>query len=185
MTKQNLKKWEILSSNYLVKNNWCTVRKDHVRLPNGFEIPDYYVLEYPDWVTIIAITKQQEFLLVRQYRHGLQQCDYELVAGMCDDGDASPLDTAKRELLEESGYGNGQWEHLTVISANPSTHTNLCHCFLATDVEKIDSQHLDETEELEVVKLSLQEVKQLLLDDHIKQAMHAAPLWKYIALHNL
>lgn len=184
MTK-NSKKWSVLSSKYLIQKDWCTVRVDSVKLANGNLIPDYYVLEYPNWVNVIAITKEQEFILVYQYRHGLQQTSFELPAGVCDDTDNSPMESAKRELLEETGYGKGNWTELTTISANPGTHTNLCHCFLATDVEKIDSQHLEATEDLDVVRLNLGEVKQLLLDDCIKQSMHAAPLWKYMAINKL
>lgn len=181
----NIKKWTTLSSKYLIQKDWCTLRVDSVRLPNGSTIPDYYVLEYPDWVNVIAITKEKEFILVYQYRHGLQQSNYELPAGTCESIDKNPLETAKRELLEETGYGKGIWKQFTVVSANPSTQTNLCYCFLATDVEQIDVQHLEDTEDLEVKKLSLDEVKKLLLNDEIKQAMHAVPLWKYMAINKL
>ena len=178
-------KWKVKSSKYLMQKPWCTLREDHVVLNNGAEIPNYYVLEYPNWVNIIAITKEKEYLLVKQYRHGLQQIDYELPAGVCDETDSSPLATAKRELLEETGYGNGTWRELTVVSANPGTHTNLCYCFIATGVEKIGAQQLDTAEELELVKLNLKTLKEILLSDQIKQSMHAAPLWKYIAVNNL
>lgn len=178
-------KWTILSSEYLLKNKWCTVRVDKIISSNGNIIPNYFVLEYPDWINVIAITKQHEFIFVYQYRHGAQECNYELTAGVCETTDNSPLETAKRELLEETGYGNGKWEQLSVISANPGTHTNLCYCFVATDVEEISTQQLDPTEELMVVKFSLNEVKQLLMDDCIKQSMHAASLWKYLAINKL
>lgn len=181
----NPKKWTVQSSDYLIKEAWCTLRADHVLIPNGATIPQYYIFEYPNWVNIIAITKDKEFLFIYQYRHGLQQYDYELPAGVCEETDRSPLETAKRELLEETGYGNGKWQQLTVVSPNPGTHTNLCYCFLATELEIIDSPHLDETEDLQVIKLSLEEVKQLLLEDRIKQSLHAAPLWKYMALNKL
>lgn len=181
----NDKKWKVLTSKYLIEKPWCTVRVDSVKLNNNNIIPDYYILEYPNWVNVVAITKDQEFIFVHQYRHGLQQADFELPAGVCEDTDSSPKESAKRELLEETGYGNGNWEHLTTISANPGTHTNLCYCFLATDVEKIDVQHLESTEELEVKKLTLSQVKELLLNDCIKQSMHATPLWKYMAINKL
>ena len=87
------------------------------------------------------------------------------------------------ELLEETGYGKGNWKEYMVISANPSTHTNLTHCFLATDVEQIDTQHLEDTEALTVHLLSLEEVKELLENGQIMQSLHAAPLWKYMAEH--
>ena len=71
------------------------------------------------------------------------------------------------------------------ISANPGTQTNLTYCFLATGVEKQAEAHLEDTEELSVHLLSVDEVKALLLGDEIKQALHAAPLWKYMALNHL
>lgn len=181
----NLKKWKLISSNYLVKNNWCTLRADSVITSKGITIPDFYILEYPDWVNVIAITKENEFIFISQYRHGIQQICYELPAGVCEKTDISPLETAQRELLEETGYGNGIWQQFTVVSANTSTHTNLCYCFLATDVELISLKNLEETEDLEVLKLGLDDVKQLLLNDSIKQSLHTTPLWKYMAIHKL
>ena len=71
------------------------------------------------------------------------------------------------------------------VSANPGTHTNLTHCFLATDVEQVTTQHLEDTEDLTVHILTLDEVKELLETDQIKQAIHAAPLWKYFAENRL
>ena len=177
--------WKVLNSKYIIKEPWCTIRADHVLLSSGTEISEYYVSEYPNWANVIAITKDNQFIMVYQYRHGLQQRFYELPAGICDPSDLSPMDSAKRELLEETGYGNGNWQEIMVNSANPGTHNNYCYCYLATDVEKIDEQHLENTEDLELAVLSLEEVKDLLLNDKIKQSMHAAPLWKYLALNHL
>lgn len=179
------KKWVVLNSEYLIKQPWCTVRRDKVKLPTGTVIPAYYTLEYPNWTNIIAITKDNKFVFIKQYRHGIGATLYELPAGVCDDTDNTPLEAARRELLEETGYGNGNWSLLTTISANPGTHTNLCSCYLAVDVEKITEQHLEETEDLEVELLSIKDVKQILIDDAIKQAMHTTPLWKYMAINNL
>lgn len=175
--------WEVLESKYLIQEPWCTVRKDRVKLPTGVIMPDYYVLEYPNWVNILGVTKENKFVFVKQYRHGLRINTYELPAGVCEDTDSSPMESAQREMLEETGYGGGKWELLTVISPNPGTHTNLCYCFLATDLSKIAEQHLEQTEDLEVELLTLDEVKDILNQDLVKQAMHATPLWKYLALY--
>lgn len=183
--KKEIEKWKVMNHSYLNQDAWGTIRIDHVQLPNGAEIPKYYVHEYPNWINVVAITKENKFILVRQYRHGLQVVKHELTAGVCDDTDKNPMESAKRELLEETGYGNGNWELLTIVSANPGTHTNLCYCYLATDVEKISEQNLENTEDLDVVFLDKDQVVDLLLKDEIKQAMHAAPLWKYFALNGL
>ena len=179
------KKVKVLESEYLVKRPWLTAKKERLELPDGRIVPEYWVLEYPDWVNTIAITKEGLFVFVYQYRHALQVSEYELCAGVCEKTDHTALDTAKRELLEETGYGKGQWKHLMSISANPSTQTNMVHCFLATDVEKISTQSLDPTENLVVELLTLEQVKELLKTDQIKQATHLAPLWSYIAENKL
>jgi ADP-ribose pyrophosphatase len=181
MTTDNNLHWKVLQSEYLFNEPWLTVRRDSVELRNGRRIPAYYVLEYPEWVNVIAITKEKRFVFVRQYRHGIGSVNFELCAGVCEKKDVSPLISAQRELLEETGYGNGVWEEYMTVSANPSTMNNLCHCFLARDVEKIDEQHLDDTEELSVHLLSLEEVKDLLEKNKIKQSLMAAPLWKLMS----
>jgi ADP-ribose pyrophosphatase len=181
----NQQKWKVLSSQYLYKDTWLTVRKDAVELPNGNQVPSYYVLEYPDWVNVIALTTDGQFVLIRQYRHGLGQYNYELAAGVHDKEGQTILDAAKRELMEETGYGGGTWKEYMVVSANPSTHSNLTHCFLATGVEKLGKQKLDVGEDITVHLFSAGEVKRLLETNQILQSLMAAPLWKYVAEHHL
>ncbi len=177
-------RWETISSEYLFRRPWLTVRHDKVRLPDGRINPEFYVLEYPDWVNIIAITADGEFVMERQYRHGLDKTCYELAAGVVEDGE-TPLEAARRELEEETGYGGGEWKELMLISGNPSTTSNLTHCFLAVGVEKVSAQHLDSTEDLSVCLLALDQVRQLLVSDKIRQSLMAAPLWKYFAENRL
>ncbi|MCH5234719.1 MAG: NUDIX hydrolase [Muribaculaceae bacterium] len=177
-----IKKWETIESQYLIERPWLTARKDIVKLPNGNINPEFYILEYPDWVNVLAITKDGKFLMIEQYRHGLQDVFVELVAGVIEKGE-EPLNAAKRELLEETGYGNGNWELLTVISQNPSTTTNLTYCFIAKDVEKVSSQNLDATEDITPCLLTEKEVLDLLMTDKMKQSLMAAPLWKYFYLN--
>lgn len=176
-------KWEVLSSEYLYREPWFTVRREKVRLPNGSVIPSYYVLEYPDWVNVVAVTCDGRFVMLRQYRHAVGKTGWEITAGVCDPSDASPLEAARRELLEETGYGGGEWREYMKISANPATHTNTTHCFLAKGVERIAEPSPEATEDIEVSLLSFDRVRQLLEDDEIKQSLMAAPLWKYIALN--
>lgn len=175
-----MEKWKTLESEYLIRRPWLTARRDKVQLPNGVVHDEYYVLEYPVWVNVIAITKDGKFVMVEQYRHGLQDIFVELVAGVAEPGE-EPLEAARRELLEETGFGGGTWELNTVISANPGSQNNLSYSFIATGVEKLSSQHLDATEDINVKLLSREEVLSMLRNDEIKQALMAAPLWKYFA----
>lgn len=177
--------WKVLDSEYLHREPWLTVRRERLQLPNGKIAPEYYVLEYNNWVNIIAITKEKKFVMVKQYRHGFGQVCYELCAGVCENSDTSPLESAKRELMEETGYGNGKWSELICVSPNASANTNLSYCFVAEDVEKINEQALDDSEDLTVHLFSLDEVKELLMNGEIIQATMAAPLWKYLAVNHL
>lgn len=177
-----IEKWKVVESEYLFRRPWLTARRDVVELPNGVRNPEYYVLEYPDWVNVIAITEDGDFVMVEQYRHGLRDVFFELVAGVIEEGE-TPLEAAKRELLEEAGYDGGEWQLLTTISQNPSTSNNLVYCFVAKGVRDTKQQHLDKTEDIAVRVMPEAEVLGLLTDDKIKQALMAAPLWKYFYQH--
>ena len=172
------KKWKILSSEYLVKRPWLTARRDVAELPDGRINHEYYVLEYPDWVNIIAITKDGKIVMERQYRHALGNTCYELPCGVIEKGE-TPLEAAKRELLEETGFAGGEWQEWMTLSPNPATSNNLAHSFLAVGVEKVSGQHLDATEDIDVYILEPGYVRELLLNNQILQALMAAPLWKY------
>ncbi|MBR5275597.1 MAG: NUDIX hydrolase [Bacteroidaceae bacterium] len=181
--ENDCKKWKIIDSDYIIKRPWLTARKDKVELFDGRIIEEYYVFEYPDWVNVIAITKEGEFVMEKQYRHGLGVHSIELPCGVAEKGE-SPIDAAKRELLEETGYGNGEWSKLMTIAPNPGSMNNLTHCFLAVGVEKISNQSLDDTEELTVHLMSKKQIKQLLDNDQICQSLMVAPLYKYFNINN-
>ena len=185
MKQPDHRPWKVLNSEYLAHEPWFTVRREAVELPGGARIPSYYVLEYPDWVNVIAITKEGKFVFIDQYRHGLGETDYEIPAGVAEPDDASMLAAAQRELAEETGYGGGQWRELMVVAPNPSTQNNLTYCYLATGVERLSEQHLDATEDIRVHLFSGAEVRELLESGRIRQALMAAPLWRYAAEYGL
>ena len=176
-------KWKTLAQKYLIKRPWLTARVDKVELPTGAVIDEYYVLEYPDWVNTIAITKDGKFVFVRQYRYAIGKTVNEICAGVIEKGE-KPMEAAKRELMEETGFGGGTWQRWMEISANPSTHTNITHCFLATDVEQQGVQHLDKGEDIDVRLFTREEVLDMLRKGEIWQSLMAAPLWKYFAKHS-
>lgn len=177
-------KWETLSSEYIIRRPWLTARRDKVKLPDGKENPEYYVLEYPDWVSVIAITTDGLFVIERQYRHGLGQTNFEIPAGVCEK-DELPIDAARRELLEETGFGGGEWTELMQISANPTSHNNLSHAFIAKGVERIGKQCLDETERLEFFLVPREELIEMLANGEMMQSLMIAPLYKALYEHKI
>lgn len=175
------RKWKVIKSeNILRLGPWLSVRQECVELPSGRQIPTWFVLEFPDWVNVIALTKDGSMVMIDQYRHALGETHYEIVAGVVDPGE-TPLEAAKRELLEETGFGGGTWSEFMTLSPNPTNHNNHSYTFLATDVEPIERQHQEATEDIRVHVMSQQEVLELLQGGDIVQALHAAPLWKFFA----
>jgi len=172
--------WSTLSTNYLYRKPWLTMRQDSVLLPNGRIIDDYYIWEYPPWVNVLAVTSGKEFVLIRQYRHGIGKVCYELPAGVHDHAGESLLESAQRELLEETGYGGGKWTPLQELSANPALQNNITSTWLAEDVELLGRQQLDTTEEISVHLVSLEELRSIALDGTMMQALHVAPILKYL-----
>jgi ADP-ribose pyrophosphatase len=175
--------WKTLSSEYLFNDSWFTVRKDICETKDGKIINPYYVYEFPEWVTAVALTVDGKFIMERQYRHALGETNYEIPGGCVDQTDVSLQDAIARELLEETGYQFSQFEPLGQVSANPSTHSNLMHMFLATGGQLIRQQELDHNEEIEVYLFTLDEVKQLLRENKIVQSMHVTAL--FYALNRL
>ena len=165
-------KWKIISSEYIFSDLWFKVRKDICETPQGKIINPYYVYEFPTWVTAFALTEENKVVMVRQYRHALGEVCIELPGGCVDNTDKNLQDAMARELLEETGHSFSSYEYLGKISANPSTNNNLMHMFLAKGGKKISEPQLDGNEELEVELFSIDEVKQLVKENKIVQAMH-------------
>jgi 8-oxo-dGTP pyrophosphatase MutT (NUDIX family) len=171
--------WRVLASEYVAREPWHTVRVDRVQLPSGKVIPKYWISEHPPWVNVIAVTADERVVLIRQYRHGLGSVHFEIPAGTTDPGDASLESAARRELLEETGYGGGTWSLLMTLSANPALQNNLTYTFLAEGVIAGPASP-DESEDLRVHLVPLADIEELIETGAFVQALHTAPLLKLL-----
>lgn len=177
--EESEKTWRVLKSEYLIRRPWLTARRDAVEYPDGRVNDEYYVLEYPDWVNVIALTTDGQMVMVRQYRHGIGRMSLELCAGVVEDGE-TPLEAARRELEEETGYVGGEWEEGVAMCANSSTTNNLTYNFMARGVVPSGTRHLDATEDLEYVLMTPEEVKKRMDEGgEILQATMLAALWRF------
>ena len=168
--------WKKLSSRYIHKGPWATLRTDKCVMPSGHIVEDYYVLEYSNWVNAVAITEDNKVLMVHQYRHAAEIVSLEIPGGVIDPGE-EPQQAMRRELLEETGYQFDDFELLSVVYANPSTANNHTYCYLARGGKKVQDQHLDEQEDIVVEEFTIAEVKDLLLNNKIAQSLHCTGLF--------
>ena len=168
--------WKLCYSEYIHKGPWATLRTDTCEMPDGRIVDQYYVLEYPNWVNAVAITEDNKVLMVRPYRHAAGIVSLEIPGGVID-GDEAPEAAMRRELLEETGYQFDDIELIATVYANPSTANNHTYCYLARNGKKVQEQSLDEHEELVIEQYTITEIKQLLADNKIAQALHCTGLF--------
>ena len=135
--------WQVLESKYSYRDPWLAVRSDTVRVPNGTVLSPYHTIEFPEWVCAVALTPQQEILLIEEYRHGVERLSFELPCGTPEDEGEDVLDAMKRELLEETGFAAQEWHALGSSTANTARQNNRVHAFLALDVRRVSDQKLD------------------------------------------
>lgn len=133
----------------------------------------FYVFDAPHWINVIALTAARDVLLIRQYRFGTQDYTLEIPGGMCDPGEA-PLDTARRELLEETGCEAGEIVELGWVHPNPAIQNNRCYTFLARDARRVAVPTPDANEEFEQLEVPLGEVPGLIASRRITHALVVA-----------
>ena len=165
-------KWKILSSEYLSRHRYFTARKDKCETPEGNIVDEYFVVELPTTCCAVAITEQGEVLMVRQYRHPVEEAILEIPGGFVDENE-TPEQAVKRELKEETGYEFSTIKKVGKIAANPGVLNNFTFLFLAQGGIKTGEQTLDTNELIEIEKISLQELKTLFLENRILQSLHA------------
>ena len=137
------------------------------------EVRRFVVLDPTDWVNVIALTRDDRVVLVRQFRVGAEEVFVEIPGGMVDPGEA-PRDAAARELLEETGYVAREWRALGVVRPNPAIQGNRLHTFLALDAEPAHAPTPDGGEVLAVETRSLDELTEMLATGAIDHALVTA-----------
>ncbi len=171
-----LKPWKILSSKYVYKH----VRVDQCEVGDG-RIIEGFVLEYRDWATVVALTPDQQVVMERQFRYGVQKVLLELPGGVIDAEDANPLEAAKRELLEETGYTSDRFIEIGKVCPNPANQVNSIYYYLALDAHKVADQHLDGTEEIEVGLIPLEELIDLTKKGKLQASLQVSALFFALA----
>lgn len=155
------------------------LRRDHVRSPHHGREFHFYVLEAPDWINVIPLTPDGKVVLIRQYRPGTEEVSLEIPGGMVDDEDGDPAETARRELLEETGYAAEEIIAIGRVAPNPAIMDNHCHTFLARNARPVAEPQFDGAEYIELELVDLDEVPQLITDGRITHSLVVAAFYYY------
>lgn len=168
--------WRVAGTRLIHADRWIRLRADHCITPEGAVLDPYYVLEYADWVHVVAVTDDDRLVVNHQYRHGAGCVHLELPGGVMDAADAGPLEAAARELREETGFAAREFRSVVSLSPNSATHTNRIHIVLAEGAYADGAQSLDVGEEIAVELLPLAQIPALLGSGAFLQAAHVASL---------
>lgn len=158
-----------------------TVREDFCERESDARRNSFFVIENPDWVNIIALTKTDEVVLIEQFRHGTEKIILELPGGMIDE-DEDPLAAARRELLEETGFSSENFILIGKSHPNPAIQNNTLYHFLALDCEKTGDVKFDEHESVVTKLVSLTETENLIADGEITHSLVIAAFY-YFSLY--
>jgi ADP-ribose pyrophosphatase len=174
---RNKKEWRKLSTLEIFKTKFFRFRSDELELPNKVIQPRYYVMEFSDWVNIVALTTKNELILIRQYRHAVEEICLEIPGGSVNPGSGEATEAAAlRELTEETGYVPSEMKLLGYHEPNPALMSNKLWTYLALGCEKVKEQELDPYEDIEVITCPPKEVFKLIKSGEIRHSLVIAAL---------
>lgn len=174
--------WEEIETEHIVQDEWIDFRKSTYKYPDGRVFAPYYSYSRRDYTVIVASDEDGKYLCVRQFRQGIKEVTTEFPAGGIErtdgkeygskDATEAALDCAKRELREETGYESSDWTHLITVPSNATISDNYAYVFMARNCMKAGEQKLDDTEYLNVKKLSADEIEELIHAGKFQQSVH-------------
>lgn len=167
----NLGAWPLLASEVLHAFPIYRLRRDSRRSPRTGKVHTFLVLDSTDWVNVVPVTPEGNVVLIRQFRHGTGSFVLEVPGGMVDPADPNPEEAARRELLEETGYTAERFRYLGSVHPNPAIQNNQCHTFLAESARRAQEQHLEGSEDIEVLEVPYDRIAPMIAQREITHAL--------------
>lgn len=169
--------WKVLSTKEVIKTSIFRFRIDKCELPDGRVMPNYYVLEFPDWVNIVPVTEDNRIVLVEQYRQAAGETHLEIPGGSIDPGTGEdPKRAALRELVEETGYVPDDLRLAGIHHPNPAMQNNRMHTFVGFGCRLLESPDPDPFEDIRVVTKSIPEVVDMIFTGKLTHSIVIASL---------
>lgn len=174
-------KWDIIKDKKVYETPIFSLHEREFLPTKKSSTVNFYVLEAPHWINILALTPENNVVLVEQYRAGIHESSLEIPGGMVDENE-SPEEAAKRELLEETGYQSKKWTSLGKVSANAAILNNYTYMYLAEDCIKVDEQNLDKNEDIDIHILEMKEFLELVKNSTVHHSIVVAAV-AHLLLH--
>jgi 8-oxo-dGTP pyrophosphatase MutT (NUDIX family) len=164
------RRWQRLRTEPYATTRIFDVVKAIYQHPDREKAQDFFVINPPDWVNVVALTPEHRLVLVRQFRYGINDFSLEIPGGVIDEGE-DPLAAGVRELREESGYVGDAPRLLGSVHPNPAMQSNRCHLVLVENARPVADLEWDPDEEFEIMTKPVEEVYALAAAGGITHAL--------------
>ena len=176
---EKVEQWPISDSRQLGDYRVFRLRQDTRQSPRTGRDHTFYVLEAGDWINVVAVTPDNKIVLIQQFRHGTEEVTLEIPGGMVDEADGAPLESARRELLEETGYAADELIHIGTMTPNPAILDNRCHTFLARNARLVAAPQMDGSEDIQTELVDADQIPALITSGQINHALVIAAFYFY------
>ncbi|HRI14326.1 MAG TPA: NUDIX hydrolase [Verrucomicrobiota bacterium] len=173
--------WPKLSSRQLANYRIFSLRSDLKINPRTGRPHDFFVLDCPDWVNVIPVTRDDRIVMIEQYRHGSNTVELEIPGGVMDPSEHDPVATGVRELREETGYEGAQARLIGRIFPNPAIQSNTCHTLLVEQCELKHPTEFDQGEDIGVRLVPAEQIQRLIAEGKIQHALVVVALAHFLA----
>lgn len=175
--------WELIETREDKNYGLFSVHINKNKSPKTGQIHEFQILKSPDWVAVIAITPDDQLVLVNQYRHGTSELSLEPPGGLVKEG-KSPEESGREELEEETGYMAPSWQLLGWMYPMPALFTNRFYVYLAKDAVPSGRLNLDDTEEIETVLIPVDSIREYIRSGKITCGVMIAALLMFLDRRN-
>lgn len=162
--------WKLKRSDAMNDYRIFKTRRDVRVSPKTGKEHDFFVIESRDWVNIVAVTEDDDIVFINQFRHGISGITLEIPGGIVDEGE-NPIETARRELLEETGYSSENFIEIGRVHPNPAIFNNICYTFLALSTKKVSEPTFEGTEDIENVLYPSSKIDKLIKKGEITHSI--------------
>jgi ADP-ribose pyrophosphatase len=171
--------WKKISSKLLGDFRIFTLRSDVKISPRTGREHEFFILDSVNWVNVVAVTPDQQIVMVEQYRHGSNTVELEIPGGLMDPHETDPVATAVRELREETGYAGENARLLGKIHSNPAILSNVTYTVLIENCRLQHSVEFDHGEDLLTRLVPVAEIPKLVADEKIGHALVVVALYHF------